>query len=65
MLRYLRQLLSPSAAEGISLVSFGPIVEKCSLKAFAKPVVLFIETLFTISCLVEGVLLFRDVIFFL
>ena len=64
MLRYLRQLLSPLAADGISLASFEPIVEKCSLKAFAKSVVLFIETPFTISSLVEGVLLFRDVIFF-
>ena len=64
MLRYLRQLLSPLAAEGISLVSFGPIVEKCSLKAFVKSVVLFIETPFTISSLVKGVLLFRDEVFF-
>ena len=39
-------------------------MDKCSLKAFDKPVVLFIETPFTISSLVDGVLLFRDVSFF-
>ena len=61
--KILRQLLSPLAADGISIASFRPIVDKCSLKAFDKPVVLFIETPFTISSLVDGVLLFRDVSF--
>ena len=61
MLRYSRQLLSPLAAHGISLASFGPIVEKWSLNAFTKSVVFLIETPFTISSLIERVLLFRDV----
>ena len=61
MLRYSRQLLSPLAADGISLASFGPIVEKCSLNAFTKSVVLLIETPFTISSLIERVLRLRDV----
>ena len=61
MFRYSRQLLSPLAYDGSSLASFGPIVEKCSLNAFAKSVVLFIETPFTISSLIEEVLLLRDV----
>ena len=61
MLRYSRQLLSPLASHGISFASFGPIVKKCSLNAFAKSVVLFIETPFTISSLIEEVLLLRDV----
>ena len=57
MLRYSRQLLSPLAANGISLASFGPIVEKCSLNVFVKSVVLFIEIPFTISSLIEEMLL--------
>ena len=61
MIRYSRQLLLPLAADGISLASFGPIVEKCSLNAFAKSGVLFIETTFTISSLIEEVLFLRDV----
>ena len=61
MLRYSRQRLSPLVSDGISLASFGPIVEKCSLNAFAKSIVLFIETPFTISSLMEEVLLLRDV----
>ena len=36
-------------------------MEKCSLKAFAKSVVLFLETPFTIGSLIEEVLLLRDV----
>ena len=36
---------------------------KCSLSTFAKSVDLFIETLFTISSLLQGVLLLRDVKF--
>ena len=35
-------------------------MEKCSLNKFAKSVVLFIETPFTISFLIEEVLLLRD-----
>ena len=61
MLRYSKQLLSPLAADGISLATFGPIVEKCSLNAFAKSVVWFIETPFIISSSIEGVLLLQDV----
>ena len=61
MLRYSRQLLSPLAADGISLASFGPIVEKCSLNVFTKSVVLLIEKPFTISSLIERLLLLRDV----
>ena len=61
MLRYSRQRLSPLAADSISLASFGPIVERCLLNAFAKSVVLFIETPFTISSLIEEVLFLRDV----
>ena len=62
MLRYSRQLLSPLASDGISFSSFGPIVEKCSLNALAKSVVLFIETPFTISSLIEEVLLLRETV---
>ena len=36
-------------------------MEKCSLIAFAKSVVLFIETPFKISSLIEEMLLLRDV----
>ena len=36
-------------------------MEKCLLNKFAKSVVLFIETPFTISFLIEEVLLLRDV----
>ena len=55
MLRYSGQLLSPLASDAISSASFGPIVKKFSLNAFAKSVVLFIETPFTISSLIEEV----------
>ena len=52
MLRYSRQLLSPLAVDGISLASFWPIVENCSLIAYGKSVVLFRGTPFTISSLI-------------
>ena len=61
MLRYSRQLLLPLAAGGISLASFGPIVEKCSLNASDKSGGLVTETPFTVSSLTKEVLFLRDV----
>ena len=54
-------LLLLLAADGISLASLGPIVEKCSLNISDRSVGLVIETPSTVSSFTEQVLLLREV----